>query len=67
MTDPAAAWRASMIRHGEAAIAMRQAGRTWAEISAELHLGDVHTAQRAAALYLSADLETRKGRGEAQP
>lgn len=64
MTDPAAAWLASMIRHGETAITLRQAGHTWNEISDALHLGDKATAQRAAALYLAADYESRTTHAE---
>ena len=66
-----AAWLACLIRHGETALALRQAGHTWREIADELHLGDVPTVQRAAALYLSADLASRQAAqdraGDAQP
>lgn len=67
MNEPAAAWLASLIRHGETAIALRQDGWTWAEIAGRLQLGDPHTAQRAAALFLASDYESRKSTSEAQP
>lgn len=65
MTDTAAAWPTGMVRHGETAIALRQAGHTWREIADELHLGDARTAQRAAALFLASDYEKRERRGDA--
>ena len=65
MTDPAAAWLTSMIRHGETAVALRTSGHTWPQIADELHLGDVRTAQRAAALFLASDYESRRTHGEA--
>lgn len=52
-----------MIRHGETAISLRQAGWTWNEIADELHLGDKATVQRAAALYLASDYESRRTAG----
>lgn len=67
MNDPAAAWLASLIRHGETAIAMRQDGWTWTEIAGRLQLGDPHTAQRAAALFIASDYESRRASSEAQP
>lgn len=71
MTDPSAAWLSSMIRAGETAVALRAAGHTWPQISDELHLGDVRTAQRAAALFLASDYQSRRtagdGTGDAQP
>lgn len=60
MTDPGAAWLASMVHHGETAIALRQAGHSWREIADELHLGDVPTVQKAAALYLASDYQSRR-------
>jgi len=60
MSDPGAAWLTSMIRHGETAIALRQAGHTWGEIADALQLGDTRTAQRAAAMFIASDYETRR-------
>jgi len=59
VSDPAAAWLVSLIRHGETAIELRQAGHTWNEIAVELRVGDRDCAQRAAALYLASDYESR--------
>ena len=64
MSDPAAAWLASMIRHGERALELRQAGWTWNEIADALHLGDKATVQRAAAMFIGSDYETRRTAGE---
>lgn len=65
MTDPAAVWLASMIRTGETVITLRQAGHTWREITDELHLGDVQTVHRAAAMFLASDYASRRTHGEA--
>ena len=69
--DFSGAWLRSMIQHGETAIEMRLAGRTWTAIADTLHLGDVYAVQKAAALYLASDYEARKtaqeGAGAAHP
>lgn len=70
MTDFAALWLRSQITTGETVIALRQAGYDWRAITDRLHLGSIDDARRAAALFLSADLESREahrdGAGEAQ-
>jgi hypothetical protein len=65
VTDPAAAWLRFQIASGEAALALRQGGATWAQIASELRLADASHARRAAALFLSADLASREAAQEA--
>ena len=60
MTDLGTAWLRYQIAAGETALALRQAGHTWAAITTELRLGDQREAQRCAALFLSADLASRE-------
>lgn len=65
MIDLGAAWLKYQVRAGETALALRQAGATWRQIADELRLADETHARRCAALFLSADLESRRTAGEA--
>jgi hypothetical protein len=60
VTDYGALWRRSQVRTGERVLALRQAGHCWGEISDLLQLGGIDDARRCAALFLAADLATRR-------